>query len=184
MKSLIFCLCLGLAAPCLAADDSWMNASKNEPVPDSSWMGGEIEKDLKTPFAGLPIGSIVVWTKTGKPERGVWVECNGASVSASDYPEYTGRYGTKVPDLRGKFVRGHGGKSGALGETQKAQLGEHHHKVGGSSSWLGYYSDGWGAYESMASEGGHHASTETITATGAKDFWPENVAVKYLIRIK
>lgn len=80
------------------------------------------------------------------PVGGDWFECNGPSVNASKYPEYVSLYGNTVPDYRGFFLRSQGGQSGTIGAEQKAQVGEHIHKVKVSQNnpSLGYVGGGYG----------------------------------------
>lgn len=183
-KITMLALCLGLATPCAASDTSWMDASKNEPIPDSSWMNSQLEKNLKAPSDGTSIGTILIWKDHQMPKSGKWMECDGRAVSASEYPEYVAKYGPATPDFRGKFLRGHGGKSGALGAVQEEQIGDHSHLVGRGSSWLGYYSGGWGGFEALSWRDGSFETSGTYKDKGAKETRPENVAVKFIIKVK
>ena len=68
---------------------------------------------------GVPVGTIVAWPVATNPEdMDNWLECNGQSISPSVYPELSALVGGQVPDLRGLFLRGHGGNSAALGVQQ------------------------------------------------------------------
>lgn len=64
-----------------------------------------------------PIGMITIWA-TADPIPDGWLECNGQSVNSVKYPEYVSKFGAAVPDYRGFFLRGYGGKSAALGVAQ------------------------------------------------------------------
>ncbi len=68
---------------------------------------------------GVPVGTIISWPVATDPEdMDNWLECNGQSISQSVYPELFAVLGGNVPDLRGLFLRGHGGNSAALGIQQ------------------------------------------------------------------
>lgn len=64
--------------------------------------------------SSIPIGTIIAWPANSLPASGTWVECDG-------------RNGT--PDLRGRFIRGFGGRSGALGQVQAEETKAHFHTV-------------------------------------------------------
>lgn len=64
--------------------------------------------------AGIPVGSMIPWPVATVPDN-TWRECNGDELSTTDYAElfavigyaYGGSGGTfKLPDWRGKFLRG------------------------------------------------------------------------------
>lgn len=68
---------------------------------------------------GVPVGTIISWPVSQNPEdMDNWLECNGQSISRSVYPELFAVVGGQTPDLRGLFLRGHGGNSSALGIQQ------------------------------------------------------------------
>ena len=55
---------------------------------------------------------------------------NTPSRPSRAYPELFALLGGQTPDLRGLFLRGHGGSSAALGVRQTQSLSEHTHGVG------------------------------------------------------
>lgn len=68
---------------------------------------------------GVPVGTIISWPVATNPEdMDNWLECNGQNISPSVYPELYALIGGQTPDLRGLFLRGHGGNSAALGIQQ------------------------------------------------------------------
>lgn len=71
---------------------------------------------------------------------------NTPSRPSRAYPELFALLGGQTPDLRGLFLRGHGGSSAALGVRQTQSLSEHTHGVGEVINGTGYYSGGYGAY--------------------------------------
>lgn len=77
------------------------------------------------------IGEVVLWTGTVNPRPGLWLDCDGASLLRSDYPDlfavvgvtYGAADGThfNLPDLRGRLALSTGTGTGlstyALGDT-------------------------------------------------------------------
>jgi len=67
---------------------------------------------------GGPIGTIIAWPVDENPPDDTWLECNGQNIP-SDYTVLrTLLNSNTVPDLRGQFLRGVGGKSDTLGKPQ------------------------------------------------------------------
>ncbi|OAE09989.1 phage tail protein [Pantoea sp. OXWO6B1] len=55
--------------------------------------------------SALPVGVPVPWPVATAPSG--WLRCNGATFSASDYPQLAKAYPSlRLPDLRGEFIRG------------------------------------------------------------------------------
>ena len=94
------------------------------------------------------------------------------------YPELFALLGGQVPDLRGLFLRGFGGKSAALGTTQDQATASSGIQIAtafidlGGGGW-----DGW-AYAPYPQAGG---SWTTLPGTG-DETRPVNMAVRYLVR--
>ena len=130
---------------------------------------------------GVPVGTIVAWPVATNPEdMDNWLECNGQSISPSVYPELFAVVGGQVPDLRGMFLRGYGGKSAALGTTQDQATASSGIQIAtafidlGGGGW-----DGW-AYAPYPQAGG---SWTTLPGTG-DETRPVNTAVRYLVRAR
>jgi len=63
------------------------------------------DKPLTSLLNSMPVGGVIAYA--GFPAPDGYLECNGASFSSSTYPKlYQAVGGTKIPDLRGQFVRG------------------------------------------------------------------------------
>ena len=135
--------------------------------------------EVKAKGSGVPVGMILAWPVGQNPEdMDNWLECNGQSISPSVYPELFAVVGSQVPDLRGLFLRGHGGKSAALGTTQDQATASSGIQIAtafidlGGGGW-----DGW-AYAPYPQAGG---SWTTLPGTG-DETRPVNMAVRYLVR--
>jgi microcystin-dependent protein len=84
-----------------------------------------VTEPVGQPPAGGPVGTIAMWSVAPVPDG--WLECNGQSFDATVYPELfvaLGGNNWNVPDLRDKFVRGHGvtGK-GSLRDSKPYKTG-------------------------------------------------------------
>ena len=62
--------------------------------------------------SGVPVGTIIAWPVATNPaDMHKWLECNGQTINPAVYPDLAALLGARVPDLRGLFLRGHGGQS-------------------------------------------------------------------------
>lgn len=52
----------------------------------------------------LPVGIPVPWPKSTPPEG--WITLSGQTITANQYPKLFALFGSKLPDLRGQFIRG------------------------------------------------------------------------------
>jgi len=106
------------------------------------------------------IGRISIFSRATLPDG--WLECNGATVSSTDYPELVeyltagSATSAPLPDLRGVFLRGQDAGRGidpgrVLGSFQSSQNLAHAHT--GSTSSAGSHNH----LASASSIDGHHA---------------------------
>ena len=88
--------------------------------------------------------------------------------------------GGQVPDLRGLFLRGHGGNSAGLGVKQEDSVGPHNHYLGFS---LQTRAD-WEPPDDLPSPvGGDRQTLKTGDGIG-EETRPKNMAVRYLVRAR
>lgn len=132
---------------------------------------------------GVPVGTIISWPVSQNPEdMDNWLECNGQSISRSVYPELYALLGANVPDLRGLFLRGHGGNSSALGVRQSDMVGLHDHIVSIRNG------DGFGsgtpAFDETDSPWGWVNFRTTAGNNMGSETRPMNMAVRYFIRAR
>ena len=148
---------------------------------------------------GVPVGTIVAWPVATNPEdMDNWLECNGQSISPSVYPELSALLGGQVPDLRGLFLRGHGGNSAELGSPQGHAMRDIS-SAGSISVGFGGYLTGNGIFKPVGSHGvvvirgswdGNWGSTAyglDLSAGGvpvANEVRPDNQAVRFLVRAR
>ena len=109
---LLFLLCFGLALPVVAADGTSFNPTTIS---------------VKSVGASIPVGTVITWPSNSWPsDRDNWLECNGQSISSAVYPELVGVVGSRVPDYRGRFLRGL--QSGhSVGQTVANSIKSHNH---------------------------------------------------------
>ncbi len=151
-----------------------------------------------------PIGTVALWLGSSAPDG--WAIMQGQSTAA--FPELASQIGGTIPDMRGKFARGVGGKSGALGQAQSGSvqslgfsgnaLPSHTHNVLVYGQNGKYSSDGQ-SYNTNIMQGAMAEWTPkvtrsdvtapasagtpsgSITGTG-NETRPENVAFNYIIK--
>ena len=114
------------------------------------------------------------------------------------YPELSALLGGQVPDLRGLFLRGHGGNSAELGSPQGHAMRDIS-SAGSISVGFGGYLTGNGIFKPVGSHGvvvirgswdGNWGSTAyglDLSAGGvpvANEVRPDNQAVRFLVRAR
>ena len=161
----------------------------------------------------VPIGTIMAYAGAvdgnakGQLERQGWLVCDGEEYSEADYPELENTIGVyygrpsragmfKVPDLRGRFVRGvdngagrdpdassrgasaEGGNTGDMvGSAQDDAFKSHEHQytVHGNTNAVEPYK--------YPGAGGGNPKKKTA-ATGGKETRPKNIYVNWIIKAK
>lgn len=123
---------------------------------------------------------------------------NPLSKGRGAYPELFAVLGGKTPDLRGLFLRGHGGNSAELGAPQGHAMRDIS-SAGSISVGFGGYLTGSGIFKPVGSHGvvvirgswdGNWGSTAyglDLSAAGvpvANEVRPDNQAVRYLVRAR
>ena len=153
--------------------------------------------------SSIPVGTIISWPVAQNPADWQnsdgsynWLECNGQSISQTVYPELFALMGGHTPDLRGLFLRGHGGNSAGLGEQQGHAMRDIS-ASGNISVGFGGYLSGSGIFKPVGSHkvtvirgtwDNNWSSTNyglDLSAGGvpvANEVRPDNQAVRYLIR--
>lgn len=121
-------------------------------------------------YGSYPLGSLAMFARDGQPPGGfLW--CNGATFSASQYPELAAYLGTNVlPDFRDRYPRGAGYVS--AGAYTGWDLPAHQHVVpqhghSATSAEAGHHGhEGSTGYTDMA--GSHQHPVETVNSGGSK----------------
>ena len=148
--------------------------------------------------SSIPVGTIIAWPVAENPADWQnsdgsynWLECNGQSISKTVYPELFALIGGQVPDLRGLFLRGHGGNSAALGKQQGDAIRNVHGTFGqhGSASASGAFYRSTGCREDIRSSfnewtGNGVALDLSRVVPTAEENRPVNMAVRYLVRAR
>lgn len=148
--------------------------------------------EVKAKGSGVPVGMILAWPVGQNPEdMDNWLECNGQSISPSVYPELFAVVGGQVPDLRGLFLRGHGGSSAALGVQQgdairniKGQITGNGLMSGGATGpFYSWYTQNFGIGNGAYDKNGVAFDVSRVVPT-AEENRPVNQAVRYLVRAR
>lgn len=169
---------------------------------------------------GVPVGTTVAFTGTNVPLG--WMVADGRSLARSDYPELFATMGTahgsasgthfKIPDLRGKFIRGSddmgslagaagndpdagtrsacgtGGNIGnAIGTCQSDQVKQHNHSVDSKNASSASYQiqAGVQSYDVLATtDAGFDAGSKlTGLNAGSSETRPKNVSLYYIVKV-
>lgn len=136
---------------------------------DGVWVELILESDFR---AANPIGAIMMWPGTVAPNATYWKECNGQTLSKTEYAELFSVLGTTygegtsttfvLPDLRNKFVRG-SETVGSSGGSDTVTLGisnlpAHSHGIGNHVHNIGNHTHNLSAQNQnvTTSEAGDH----------------------------
>lgn len=84
---------------------------------------------------GMPIGAIIAYPSNNIPNG--WLECNGSTITSTNYPELYDLIGGTLPNLKGRVIVGQDTSQtefDTLGETGGSKaLQEHTHNLGGQA---------------------------------------------------
>lgn len=147
-----------------------------------------------------PIGTVVIWAKSDIPMG--WLEMNGQDITENS--SLVDIYGNNLPDLRGVFVRGYGGNSGALGEFQEQSMKSHGHTASFTGNALPSHThtysalaanqeshgnksndaanDNRGYYNFTSVSAGTPTGSVSVGNSGTSELRPINVALKYIVK--
>ena len=154
--------------------------------------------------SSVPVGTVIQWPFSGNPEgwsEGKWLECNGQSISSSNYPELYAIAGSNVPDFRGFFLRGSGGAAAALGDIQedagrnitgrfarRDDAGVFGGLVDLTGAFYGTEARSWRTRCTGGTYGNVYLNFDASRSWGSEhtagEFRPRNKSVRYLIRAK
>lgn len=161
---------------------------------DTKTSGGIVIEDQTA-----EVGSIIMWGNTNPPEN--WLILDGGKTTG--YPQLASIYGENLPDMRGRFVRGLGGSSSALGEVQLDEFKSHNHSATFTGNALPPHShtiNTWDGSKEEYGNAGSMAKNSRVTRTtssvsagtptgsvsvtnyGGSETRPENVALVYIIK--
>jgi len=173
---LIIALSLCLSVPASAADSTSFDPTKVQ---------------VKAAAVGVPIGTIVAWPVEKNPaDWHKWLECNGQTIDPQVYPELADLVGPTVPDLRGLFLRGLGGKSDQLSRKQLEGV----YISNASFSITGIYKSSIEGYSVISFNCANRICPDVSAIgqtpvdgnftlnSGSSETRPENMAVRYLIK--
>ena len=149
-------------------------------IKDSTSLGAEddLSSNIDKETGGIPIGSITAWPFSTLPSGGDWLECDGRTISATDYPEYVKQFGNKLPDYRGVFLRSRGGNAGALGVLQAESVNVP--KSAGIKMHMDGIAKGEYSYEGVAGTGKSCYDTDTEGGGTVCNSYSTGVATKYI----
>lgn len=147
--------------------------------------GNPVWKSITNGSGGVPVGAIIAWPAIiDPPDMAKWLECKGQAITRDTYPELFAVVGTRVPDLRGLFLRGLGGNSGALGVAQSDMLKAHQHGYGIAGD---VWNNNAGVNAHYSAQVARHSTPKTDMSGDPNVYIetrPVNMAVRYLIRAK
>lgn len=174
------------------------------------------------PDVNPPVGTIVAWPGQKNTVPPDWMVCDGRELDITQYPQLIKVIGTvwggtattkfKLPNLRGRFLRGVDGGAGldpmdkrvALGAAQADDVGSvqpedfkshshgitdpgHEHRV----LWHNFITAQEGSYERSNTAGGdpkprttRETTGITINESGGQETRPDNAYVYWIIRVR
>ena len=141
---------------------------------------------------GVPTGTIVPFAGNTIPDG--FLLCNGSAISRTSYADLFSAISTiygngngsitfNIPDLRGKFTRGLGGNSAALGVTQGDDVKPHVHTLNGVNVFLAHAATN-GPFDFLSESVSSNDATykDMDISGGVTETRPINMAMNYIIK--
>ena len=112
LVAFVFVLGLGIVQPGFCLDSTGFNPAT---------------VSVQSVGSSIPVGTVITWPSSSwPPDADNWLECNGQAINSTVYPELVGVIGSRVPDYRGRFLRGL--QSGhSVGQTVANSIKSHNH---------------------------------------------------------
>ena len=112
LVAFVFVLGLGIVQPGFCLDSTGFNPAT---------------VSVQSVGSSIPVGTVITWPSSSwPPDADNWLECNGQAINSTVYPELAGVIGSRVPDYRGRFLRGlQAGHS--VGQTVANSIKSHNH---------------------------------------------------------
>lgn len=147
--------------------------------------------------SAIPVGVPLPWPLAAPPTG--WLKCNGASFSATDYPQLAKVYPTlKLLDLRGEFIRGWDDARGVdAGRVLLSAQSDAIRNITGKLVGYDYGFDStaaWGGAFTYGSKGSNTAASggtggevltnfdASLVVPTATENRPRNIAMNYIVR--
>lgn len=143
----------------------------------------------------VPVGATVSIAGTPTDTGRTWVLCDGRELSKSEHESLYARigelYGTgdspemfRIPDYRGRFLRG-AGRTGTVGVEEQASTGRPHKAFMASFANLPSRTNNFGSgFRTNGARDGGPQTIRTCTTGGDGDTRPVNVYVHQYIRVR
>jgi hypothetical protein len=180
-------------------DEGLRTVSVTSPLRGDGTPTNPIKADIPS---GVPVGTIVAFYGLSSQLHPDWLLCNGDNVSQSTYPALFNHLNTlygssKLPDLRGMFLRGAdlgigndpdpnkriyptgiGENSQGIGSRQDDEFKSHRHYVSETAM-----SD-WGYGGSTGGQPDREPAGYNTDFTGGSETRPKNIYVNYIIKAR
>lgn len=172
-----------LALMCCASNPAW---SANDAT---SFDPTKVEVKAKG-TGGVPVGTIIAWPSASQPEDPEnWLECDGRTISATDYPELYAILGSTIPNLRERFLEGAMTPNIFKDAGLPNITGNFGLNVGGYRYFGGAFYGGSAQANQCAGEGGYGNYSTNFNAARSNKIYgksttvqPASYTVRYIIR--
>lgn len=144
--------------------------------------------------SAVPVGVPLPWGSATPPDG--WIKMNGQAINATTYPKLAAIYGSKLPDLRGEFIRGwDDGRGVDSGRTILSAQGDAIRNITGQLADVRFNSRSYSSGAFTTSTRGN-ASSDSNSGGDAKNVYfdasnvvptasenrPRNIAFNYIVR--